>query len=326
MQAVILAAGKGTRLAPITNSRSKGMLPIVGKPILERIIDGMVASGLRDFILVVSPEDREIREYFQGESSLDIQTEFVDQARQLGTADALRQAAPYLTEAFILSACDNLVPDGEMNNLISTWSQHPVTQGLLSLERIPIQDTVKTGIVTLVSNQITGIVEKPLPDDAPSNISSTPLYVFSTRILDYLPLVPLSTRDEYELQDAIQTMIDDGHVVRGLFLKDRLTLTTAEDFLALNLQYLESEGIVDHVETQNIGSRTGLIAPVYIEAGVEIGADCQIGPGVYIEKDASIGDRVRLENVAVLQGSAIPKEIDVKNLVIHRETEYSHFE
>ena len=99
-QSIILAAGKGTRLAPITNMRSKGMLPILGKPFLERIIRGMLSSGLRNFILVVNPEDHEIREYFQKEFSLDVQIQFIDQDRQLGTAHALRLAAPNITGVF----------------------------------------------------------------------------------------------------------------------------------------------------------------------------------------------------------------------------------
>ena len=218
-QSIILAAGKGTRLAPITNTRSKGMLPILGKPFLERIIRGMLSSGLRNFILVVNPEDHEIREYFQKEFSLDVQIQFIAQDRQLGTAHALRLAAPHITGDFFLSACDSLVPEGEMNLLVSTWSRYPGSQGLLSLERIPQKDADKTGIVTLEGDKVSGIVEKPLPAEAPSNISSTPLYAFSSRILDYLSQLPISPRGEYELQGAIQMMIDEGQTVNGIFLK-----------------------------------------------------------------------------------------------------------
>jgi bifunctional UDP-N-acetylglucosamine pyrophosphorylase/glucosamine-1-phosphate N-acetyltransferase len=296
VQAVILAAGKGSRLAPITDSRSKGMLPILGKPIAERIFDTLVGSSLKDFVLVVSPEDREIRQYFLEKSSLEINIQFVDQFKRLGTADALRLAAPYITGDFVLSACDSLVPAAEMGNLIETWSKHSDIRGLLSLERIPLQDTVKTGIVTMNGDLVTGIVEKPAPEEAPSNISSTPLYIFSTRILDYLPQVPLSSRGEYELQDAIQMMIDDGHSVHGLFLQDR-----SDD---------------SKVEAQQIGHGTKIIEPVYIEQGVVIGANCQIGPGVYIEENARIGEGAQLENVVILFGARIPDGVDLGDQII----------
>lgn len=315
-QSIILAAGKGTRLAPITNTRSKGMLPILGKPFLERIIRGMLSSGLRNFILVVNPEDHEIREYFQKEFSLDVQIQFIDQDRQLGTAHALRLAAPHITGDFFLSACDSLVPEGEMNLLVSTWSRYPGSQGLLSLERIPQKDADKTGIVTLEGDKVSGIVEKPLPAEAPSNISSTPLYAFSSRILDYLSQLPISPRGEYELQGAIQMMIDDGQTVNGIFLKNRLTLTTAEDLLAINLDYLYAQAQRDRVVTKNIGSHTNLVEPVFIEEGVEIGSNCQIGPGVYIEKNVRIGDDVQLENVVVLRNTTIATSTRLKDRVI----------
>ena len=315
-QSIILAAGKGTRLAPITNTRSKGMLPILGKPFLERIIRGMLSSGLRNFILVVNPEDHEIREYFQKEFSLDVQIQFIDQDRQLGTAHALRLAAPHITGDFFLSACDSLVPEGEMNLLVSTWSRYPGSQGLLSLERIPQKDADKTGIVTLEGDKVSGIVEKPLPAEAPSNISSTPLYAFSSRILDYLSQLPISPRGEYELQGAIQMMIDEGQTVNGIFLKNRLTLTTAEDLLAINLDYLYAQAQRDRVVTKNIGSHTNLVEPVFIEEGVEVGSNCQIGPGVYIEKNVRIGDDVQLENVVVLRNTTIATNTRLKDRVI----------
>jgi bifunctional UDP-N-acetylglucosamine pyrophosphorylase/glucosamine-1-phosphate N-acetyltransferase len=317
MQAVILAAGKGTRLAPITNHRSKGMLPILGKPILARIVLGMISSGLRNFILVVNPEDHEIRAYFQKEFTRDVQMQFIHQDRQLGTAHALGLAAPKISGDFILSACDSLVPDQEMNSLVSAWSQYAGSHGLLSLERIPLEDAHKTGIVTLDGDQVRQIIEKPAPADAPSNISSTPLYAFSNRIMDYLPRVPASPRGEYELQDAVQMMIDDGLIVNGFFLKNRQTLTTADDLLAINLEHLYAQPHCCQVETENIGSNTRLVNPVLIEKEVEIGANCQVGPGVYIEKNARIGNDVQLENAVVLREASIPGSTRLKDRVIY---------
>jgi NDP-sugar pyrophosphorylase family protein len=303
MQAVILAAGKGTRLQPITDTRSKAMLPILGRPIVERIIENLAVSGIRDFILVVNPEDQAIREYFQRRSALEINIRFVHQDRRLGTADALKQAAPYIREDFVLSACDILVSTDDLQRLTTTWFQSPLSGGLLSLERIAWRDTPTTGIVTLEGERVIGIIEKPVPDLAPTNISSTPLYCFSTRILDRLALVPLSPREEYELQDAIQMMIDAGEQVHGMFLQSRLNLTNPRDLLEINLHYLKNRAEVFQVQALEVGPGTKLLQPVCIEKGVLIGAGCQIGPNVYIEKDARIGDNVHLENAVVLQSA-----------------------
>jgi bifunctional UDP-N-acetylglucosamine pyrophosphorylase/glucosamine-1-phosphate N-acetyltransferase len=317
MQAVILAAGKGTRLAPITSTRSKGMLPVLGKPITERIIRGMLSSGLRDFILVVNPDDHEIKEYFQSIFSPDIQIQFVEQDQQLGAAHALGLAAPHISGDFVLSACDNLVPESEMDLLVSGWSQLPDIKGLLTLERIQLQDADKTGIVTLDGDQVKGIIEKPHPSEAQSNISSTPLYVFSNLILDYLPNVPVSQRGEFELQDAIQMMINEDLVVNGIFLKKRLTLTNADDLLAINLEYLYAIPENKQVHTDKIGSNTKLVPPLLIEGDVEIGSDCQIGPGVFMEKNVHIGDNVQLENAVLLRDTILPNNTVLRSNVIY---------
>jgi NDP-sugar pyrophosphorylase family protein len=316
MQAVILAAGKGSRLRPLTTSRTKAMLPILGKPIVERVINNLAACGLWDFILVISPEDREIKEYLQHESVLDIKLRFVHQPKRLGSADALKQAAPLLEEDFILSACDNLVSEEDVQRLISRWSQHGDFQALLSLLRIPMTDTWKTGIVTLENDQVTSIIEKPSPDQAPTNISSLPLYCFSPRVLDYLPKITLSPRGEYELQDAIQMMIAEGERINGLFLQSRLTLTTPEDLLELNLHFLKNEAKDCQIDAQETGPGTTFEQPVYIERGVEIGFGCTIGPNVYIEKDVRVGDNVRLQNVVVLRQAILPDGVELQDQVV----------
>lgn len=317
MQAVILAAGKGSRLGPITTTRSKGMLPILGKPIVERILENLAEPGIREFILVVSPEDRAIKNHFQGESTLDVKIRFVHQTRRLGTANALEQAAPFLEEDFVLSACDNLVPVEDVQRLIARWSIQPEIQALLSLKKISLMDTWKTGIVTLEEDRVTGIIEKPHPDKAPTNISSTPMYCFSTRILDYIPQVPLSPRGEYELQDAIQMMIDEGENVRGLYLQNNLTLTTPKDLLELNLHFLKNKAEDCQNNAQEIGPGTSFVPPIYIEHGVDIGSDCKIGPNVYLEKNARIGDSAQLENVVVLRGAVIPEGFKLLNQLVN---------
>src|SRR5512136_2242620 len=98
MQGVILAAGKGSRLQHITLRRSKAMLPILGKPIVERVMLDQAANGIEDFILVVSPDDRDITHYFRVESTIQAEVRFVYQPQRLGMANALTCAAPLIKE------------------------------------------------------------------------------------------------------------------------------------------------------------------------------------------------------------------------------------
>ncbi|MDQ3250368.1 MAG: sugar phosphate nucleotidyltransferase, partial [Chloroflexota bacterium] len=285
-QAVILAAGKGKRLHPVTPQRSKAMAPVAGKPIVERVLDTLVDNGIRHCILIVGPDDAEIVAYFQQRNH--IRFDFVIQSERLGMAHALSLAAPHLHGAFILSACDNLVPAVHVADLLHT---HRATgaNATLSLLAIDRAHAASTGIVEWDGTWVRRIVEKPTPAEAPSDISSLPLYLFSPKLLDYLPLVKPSPRGEYELQDAIQLLIANAGRVTGMLTPGRLQLTNTADLLALNRHYLAIEPDAAQILTQAIGSGTRLIPPVRIEAGSTIGADCVIGPYVTIERDCQIG-------------------------------------
>jgi len=315
MQGVILAAGKGSRLHPITLQRSKAMVPVLGKPLVERVMEDLYVNGVKDFVLVVSPDDRDIVRHFRSESTLDADVRFVYQIERLGMADALRKAAPLLQEDFILSACDNLTSAEYVGQMLAAWNTEPQPRAVLSLMPVPRSKISSTGIVELDGEWVVRIVEKPTPEDAPSNVSSLPLYCFSHGILDYLPEIKLSPRGEYELQDAIQMLIErEGHV-RGVFVERRLTVTGPADLLNINRLYLLSGDDRPQLAPTTVGANTRLVTPLHIESGVVIGADCTIGPNVYIERDCVIGtgsylrDAVVLRDVKISPGSRIIDQV-----------------
>ena len=301
-----MAAGKGSRLHPITLKRSKAMLPILGKPIVERVMENIYANGVKDFILVVSQDDRDIVKYFNEESELEVNITFVVQEERLGMANALQCAAPFIHQDFVLSACDNLAPVQHVAELIERQQADETIHATLSLMHIDPSSVSKTGIVELMDGRVTHIVEKPHPEEAPSNIASLPLYVFTPRILDYLPQVSRSPRGEYELQDAIQMLIEvDGGVQGVFFVEGRLTLTGPDDLLTINRHYLLNGYDRPQLAPFTVGNNTHLITPLRIEQGTIIGEGCVIGPRVYIERDCHIGSNVTIKDAVVLRESAI---------------------
>jgi NDP-sugar pyrophosphorylase family protein len=316
MQSIILAAGKGSRLHPITVNRSKAMLPILGKPIVARVMETLVENGLRDFILVVSPDDREIVNYFEHESTLDVRTQFIVQLERRGMADALSRAAEYVREDFLLTACDNLVSETDIGQMLSLWNSTPGINGILALMEVPPEKIKSVGIVELEGEWVRHIVEKPDPSQVTGNIASMPLYIFARRILDYLRDVPLSQRGEYELQDAIQMLIERDGGVRGYHAAGRLTLTSPADLLALNRHYLVNGNANHHDAPRLVGEDTKLIPPLHIEAGVVIGAGCVIGPNVYIERDCQIGDGATLRESVLLRGAVVPVGAQIEGKVV----------
>ncbi len=316
MQGVILAAGKGSRLHPITLQRSKAMVPVLGKPLVERVMEDLHANGIDDFVLVVSPQDRDIMRHFGRDSTFDADIRFVYQVKRLGMANALLQAMPLIDQDFVLSACDNLTSAQYVGQMLAAWRSHPAPNAVLSLMPVPRDRISSTGIVELEGEWVTHIVEKPTPEEAPSNVSSLPLYCFRRFFLDYLPQVKPSPRGEYELQDAIQMLIQERGRVRGVFVEQRLTVTGPADLLNINRVYLTQGNDKPQLEAQTVGPNTHLITPLHIESGVIIGADCTIGPNVYIERDCQIGAGAHISDAIILRGVCVPDGARIVDQVV----------
>jgi glucose-1-phosphate thymidylyltransferase len=303
MQGVLLAAGKGKRLQPLTFERSKAMVPVAGRPLGARVADLLVAQGIDELIVVVSPGDKEVQPYFATRAALKIPVRFVVQVERKGMAHALGLAAPLLKGDFIMSACDNLVAVEHMREMVMMHQQRGAA-ATLSLMPIELSQASKTGVVEWDAPHVRRIVEKPKPEEAPSNISSLPLYVFSPAILEMLAWVQPSPRGELELQDAIQLLIERTGRVMGVLTDTRQQVTDAADLLSLNLHILNAD------PTQRIcGSLlppdATLVAPVVIEDGVEIGGGSVIGPRVYIEQGAHIGAGARVQEALILRGAEV---------------------
>lgn len=315
MQAVILAAGRGKRLHPITAKRTKAMAPVLSKPIIERVMDTLNENGIEDFVVVASPDDDEIVSYFERISKIQADIKIIPQPDPLGMGHALLQAAPYIHGDFLLSSCDNLVEPVEVNHMLSTWAEEQPNAILTTLQVGP-EEIVRMGIVELAGYQVIRIVEKPSLETAPSNIGSVPLYLFSQHFVTYLSEIKPSPRGEYELQDAIQMLIDRDGSVRSFQLSSRKDLTTPEDLLALNLQYLKNLKSQTYEMPDVFGSNTHFTIPVVIEKDVEIGSNCVIGPNVFIEHGCRIGSGVVLENAVVLRNRSIPDDSVERDRVI----------
>ena len=314
-QGVILAAGKGTRLHPITATRTKAMAPVAGKPIVARVMETLLQNGIRDFILLISPEDQEITSYFREKFAAELTIQFVVQPQRLGMANALSLATPFIRGPFILSACDNLTPAAHVAELLSTH-ENMQANATLSLTAIDIAKASSTGIIEWQNNFIRRIIEKPKPEEAPSNISSLPLYVFSRKILDYLPAVKPSPRGEYELQDAIQMLIEHDGQVTGVLTRSRMQLTNFADLLALNRHYLAIDPDAAQVLTQNIGEGTRLVPPVRIDDKVAIGPGCVIGPNVSIEQGCEIGANAQIADALILRNTIVAAGRKIEHEVV----------
>jgi NDP-sugar pyrophosphorylase family protein len=139
------------------------------------------------------------------------------------------------------------------------------------------------------------------------------LYTFSEKILSYLASIQPSPRGEYELQDAMTELFRKDGRIRGMMLPDRIDLTLPEDLLRLNLNFLKNGDFSLRMAEEN---HNHWIPPVLIEKQTSIGEGCQIGPCVYIESGAKLGDHVKLDHCVVLRSAEVPTGAALKYKVI----------
>jgi Nucleoside-diphosphate-sugar pyrophosphorylase involved in lipopolysaccharide biosynthesis/translation initiation factor 2B, gamma/epsilon subunits (eIF-2Bgamma/eIF-2Bepsilon) len=171
MKAVILAAGEGKRMRPLTYERPKVMLPIAGKPIIEHLLEEVKEAGIDDLIFVVGYHDETIRTYFGKGEGWGINIEYVTQKAQLGTADALRRTEGLVEDSFLLLNGDVIVHAADIRNVITD----DITLGVIEVEK-----PEDYGVVATEGERITKIHEKM--KEPPSNLINAGVYLLNERI------------------------------------------------------------------------------------------------------------------------------------------------
>ncbi len=300
-QAVILAAGRGTRLGPLTQDRPKSMLPVLGQPIAAHVLGTMADAGVRRFVIVVGQDDGGMRAYFERAALPGVEIRFAVQARATGTVDALTLAAPHLDGPFLLSSVDNLTSAAHVRRLISRFAAGPDAIAALSLLPASPEQIQRSAGVVIAGDWITAIEEKP--EQPPSPWAAIMIYAFSHDYLDYLGRVPVSSRGEREIVSGIQAALAEGRRVSYVTTDRRLHLTRERDLLEINVTLLRENGEL-HVHS-DLPASVQLLAPARIDPEVSVGIGARLGPNVYLESGAIVGAGASVANSLILAGGAV---------------------
>ncbi len=314
MKAVILAAGQGTRMRPLTDRRPKVMLPIGNKPILEHIIDEAVDADIREFVIVTGYMENSIREYFGDGSQKNVSIDYVLQEKQNGTGHAIGCAEEYVDDSFIVLNGDMLISSVQIKNLIDRDED-----AVLTVKEV--EDPCNFGVICTAGAKVTQIVEKP--ENPPTNLANAGIYLFPQSIFDYIRRTPESPRGEIEITDSIQMLIDAGASVGYEIFRDVwIDIGRPWDLLAANKHVLAEiagniEGEVERNATLKggvvVGEGTVIRNGAYIIGPVVIGKNCDIGPNCFIRPSTAIGDNVRIGNA-----------VEIKNCVVMDGTNIGH--
>jgi UDP-N-acetylglucosamine diphosphorylase/glucosamine-1-phosphate N-acetyltransferase len=323
MKAVVLAAGEGVRLQPITATRPKHLIKVGGKPILEHCVDALKTCGVTEPIIVTHYMGDAIRQYFGDGEKLGIKIAYVEQAEILGTGNAVSAVEPYVDGDFVLVYGDLLFAPDVIKNVIHSYeSEKPAAV----MAVVPVEKPESYGIVELENEKaVKRIIEKPAPSKAPSNLANAGLYVFSKEIFSKLKRTKASVRGEWELTDALSLLIKDKKTVLATKISknDWIDIGRPWDLLEANswaLKRMEHKvygtvengahliGPVTVAETARIRSGAYIIGPVFIDEGSDIGPNC------YIRACTSIGKNVRVGNACEIKNSIIMDQTHIGHL------------
>jgi len=214
MKAVVLAAGEGTRLRPLTEEKPKGMVEVAGTPILTDCLSQLADLGAEEFVIVVGYKKEQIIEHY-GDAFEGIPITYTHQREQNGLAHALLAAEEHIDDDFMLMLGDNVFR-ANLADVVDRQREDRADAAFL-VEEVPLEEAGRYGVcVTNDYGEITDVIEKP--EDPPSNLVMTGFYTFSPAILDACRLVQPSNRGEYEISEAIDLLIRSGRTIDAIRL------------------------------------------------------------------------------------------------------------
>jgi bifunctional UDP-N-acetylglucosamine pyrophosphorylase/glucosamine-1-phosphate N-acetyltransferase len=322
MRAVILAAGEGTRLKPITSSISKPMIPLAGKPLLEHNILGLKNAGIYELLIIVGYKKELIKGYFKDGQEFGVNIEYITQEEYLGTAHATGYAKEFVNkDTFLMMYGDIFVDQNVFKEIIKTFEESKA-DGLISL--LEVDNPQNYGIITLDSeNYVKDIIEKPSLDKNVGNLANAGIYIFPSLIFDAIDKTKLSKRNEYELTDSIEILIHSfnkniiGYTMKGIYWNDiglPWQLLEVNEYILKTLKGSIEGKIEDNVVIKGdvyIGERTIVKSGSYLSGPCYIGQNCIIGPNAFLRSSSSIQDNCHIgmseiKNSIILSNTNIP--------------------
>ncbi len=307
MQAVILAAGEGTRMRPLTDATPKPMLPVADRPLVAHTADAAVDAGVDELIFVVGYRADEVRTHF-GDSYRGVPVGYAVQSEQLGTAHAVRAARDAIEGPFAVLNGDDLYDRGSLSELLSAGP---------AVGTYEVEDPRPYGVFDLDGETVAGIVEKPA--DPPSSRVNVGAYVFPAEAREWLD-VPKSERGEYEITDVLERVID-RRTVRTVPIERWLGVGRPWELLEANEWKLadldrdvagdvaddaDLRGTVVVEEGATVEPGVVVEGPVLVRAGASVGPNAYLRGATLVGEDVHVGQAVEIKNSVVRGGTNVP--------------------
>lgn len=323
MKAVILAAGLGTRLRPLTFTKPKFLLPIAGKPALDHVVALLRDAGFDEIAMVVGFGKEQITDRYGDGSKFGVKIEYLEQKKLLGTANAVSLAEKFVVgERFLVMNGDTLVDEESVKAFVKRYRELENKKefgGLMAT--IEVDQPEQFGIVFMKEGKVVEIVEKP--KQVKSKLANAGVYIFDAAIFDAIRKTKKSRRGEYELPTSMELMMKSGRNIHTSPINLWADIGRPWDLLVANEYFLrdlkgEIHGKIEVganvSDNVYVGEGTIVRSGSYILGPTYIGKNCDVGPNCFIRPSTSIGEHVRIGNAVEIKNSIIMDHTNVGHL------------
>ncbi|MDG5776133.1 sugar phosphate nucleotidyltransferase [Haloarculaceae archaeon H-GB1-1] len=304
--AVVLAAGEGTRLRPLTRNRPKPMLPAANRPILEYVFDALVDAGIDRIVAVVGYKRDRVQDHF-GPTYRDVPIEYVVQSKQLGSGHALLQARDAVDEPMLVVNGDRIIDSHIVAGVRDAFDADTGVPTLAVLER---RDVHQYGAVVIQGEDVETIVEKPETDEY--RLINGGVYAFDETVFDAIEETPRQ-QGELALTDTLARFVETGQVraveTNGMWVDATYPwdlLTMATEVLARGRTDEPERGTNVWIDDDAIVHDAATLQPPVV-----VGPDCEVSPGAVVGPNVALGRNVTVGANATVERSVLDADTRV---------------
>ena len=314
MKALVLAAGEGRRLRPLTSNIPKPMIMVAGAPFLCHQVRTLESLGVKDLQVLVGWKSNRVKELLLG-TFPQLNIEFLEQKERLGTAHAIGMAENVMDGPFICVNGDIIVETDDLKTMISRFER----TGDPVLGAVTVEDPRRFGVIELEGESMKSILEKP--EEPPTDLINAGVMIFNDDVFEEIRNTERSQRGEYEITDTLNQLSSRMDVQVQRLEGDWIDIAHPWDLLDANQVLMSKikgriEGEVEEGATllgevvvekgARIRAGSYIEGPAYISSGCDVGPNCYIRPNTCLGPNVRVGGAVEIKNSIIMSGSKIP--------------------
>ncbi len=325
MKALVLAAGEGTRLRPLTSNVPKPLLLVAGKPFLSHIFGALKAGGVKEVALLVGWKANRIKEFYGDGSELGLSITYLEQKERLGTANAVGHAEEVMDEPFFCINGDVVISELDVKAMRSMFE----SKGRMVMGAVTVPNPSAFGVIEEKEGRLIRILEKP--KQPPSDLINAGMFVFTPDIFQEIRRTGKSPRGEYEITDTLTSLARAEVVMVHRIATEWIDVGRPWDLLKANEIFMSRlvgkvEGEVEPGATLKgnvvvekgalVRSGSYILGPAFISKGCEVGPNCYIRGGTCLGPNVKVGASVEVKNSIIMAGSHVPHHNYVGDSII----------